>query len=207
MNKKQTSNVVPKLNLEKNAFSSKSAPNSARSNHSETSTKNPVVLKDEKYLAWKRRKEYQPTRPASANRPKAPLKMTKSLTFSSRTSVALKEDEIINHRVLVAQPQPQTPEKELTVLDELVIDTSLNISDKICTSAINVMLLATKKFSVVDEDILLNVETLSYILEDSHIQTDEKEKQLSALLKNMKKLEHALALTDRILNNTETTKQ
>ena len=106
-----------------------------------------------------------------------------------------------------AQPQPQTPEKELTVLDELVIDTSLNISDKICTSAINVMLLATKKFSVVDEDILLNVETLSYILEDSHIQTDEKEKQLSALLKNMKKLEHALALTDRILNNTETTKQ
>ena len=69
------------------------------------------------------------------------------------------------------------------------------------------MLLATKKFSVVDEDILLNVETLSYILEDSHIQTDEKEKQLSALLKNMKKLEHALALTDRILNNTETTKQ
>lgn len=122
-------------------------------------------------------------------------------------SVALKEDEIINHRVLVAQPQPQTPEKELTVLDELVIDTSLNISDKICTSAINVMLLATKKFSVVDEDILLNVETLSYILEDSHIQTDEKEKQLSALLKNMKKLEHALALTDRILNNTETTKQ
>ena len=64
-----------------------------------------------------------------------------------------------------------------------------------------------KEILRVDEDILLNVETLSYILEDSHIQTDEKEKQLSALLKNMKKLEHALALTDRILNNTETTKQ
>ena len=70
------------------------------------------------------------------------------------------------------------------------------------------MLLATKKLSVVDEDILLNVETLSYILEDSHIQTEEKEKQLSALLKNMKKLEHALALTDRmILNKTEKKKQ
>ena len=70
------------------------------------------------------------------------------------------------------------------------------------------MLLATKKLSVVDEDILLNVETLSYILEDSHIQTEEKEKQLSALLKNMKKLEHALALTARmILNKTEKKKQ
>ena len=121
--------------------------------------------------------------------------------------MTLKEEEMINHRERVTQHHPQTPEKELTVLDELVIDTSLNISDKICTSAIKVMLLATKKFSVVDEDILLNVETLSYILEDSHIQTEEKEKQLSALLKNLKKLEHALALTDRILNNTEKTKQ
>ena len=88
-----------------------------------------------------------------------------------------------------------------------MIDTSLNISEKICTSAIQVMLLAAKKCSVIDEDILLNVETLSYILEDSHIQTEEKEKQLSALLKNMKKLEHALALTDRILSKTEKTQQ
>ena len=64
-----------------------------------------------------------------------------------------------------------------------------------------------KEILRVDEDILLNVETLSYILEDSHIQTDEKEKQLSVLLKNMKKLEHALALTDRILSTTEKTKQ
>ena len=68
MNKKQTSNVVPRLNLKKNISSSKSAPNSARSNHSESSSKTPNVQKDEKYLAWKRRKEYQPTRPASANR-------------------------------------------------------------------------------------------------------------------------------------------
>lgn len=205
MNTKQASNVVPRLNLKKNTVPSNSAPNSARSNHSESSAKTANVVKDEKYLAWKRRKEYQPTRPASANRPKAPLKMTKSLTFSSRTSVTLKQEEIINHRERVAQLQ--TPEEELSVLDELVIDTSLNISDKICSSAIQVMLLATKKFSVEDEDILLNVETLSYILEDSHIQTEEKEKQLSALLKNLKKLEHALALTDRILGTTEKTEQ
>ena len=129
------------------------------------------------------------------------------MIIETSASVTLKEEELINHRERVALHQPQTPEKELTVLDELVIDTSLNISDNICTSAIKVMLQATKKFSVVDEDILLNVETLSYILEDSHIQTEEKEKQLSALLKNLKKLEHALALTDRILNNTEKTKQ
>ena len=68
MNTKQANNVVPRLNLKKNTVPSKSAPNSARSNHSESSAKTANVVKDEKYLAWKRRKEYQPTRPASANR-------------------------------------------------------------------------------------------------------------------------------------------
>ena len=122
--------------------------------------------------------------------------------------MTLKEEEMINQRDRASQPQLQTPEEELSVLDELVIDTSLNTSEKICTSAIQVMILAAKKFAVVDEEILLNMETLSYILEDSHIQTEEKEKQLSALLKNMKKLEHALALTDKmILNKTEKKKQ
>ena len=134
------------------------------------------------------------------------IKLQQCFIIETSASVTLKE-EIINHRERVVQPEPRTEEEELSVLDELVIDTSLNISEKICTSAIQVMLLATKKSSVIDEDILLNVETLSYILEDSHIQTEEKEKQLSALLKNMKKLEHALALTDRILNTTEKTKQ
>ena len=52
----------------------------------------------------------------------------------------------------------------------------------------------------------MNVETLSYILEDSHVETDEKQKQLSALLKNLKKLEHALELTESMMNmNTEKT--
>ena len=110
---------------------------------------------------------------------------------------------MINQRDRASQPELQTPEEELSVLDELVIDTSLNTSEKICTSAIQVMILAAKKFSVVDEEILLNMETLSYILEDSHIQTEEKEKQLSALLKNMKKLEHALALTERMMNSSD----
>ena len=68
------------------------------------------------------------------------------------------------------------------------------------------MLQATKKFSVSDQDLLMNVETLSYILEDSHVETDEKQKQLSALLKNLKKLEHALELTESMMNmNTEKT--
>ena len=80
------------------------------------------------------------------------------------------------------------------------------MSNKICSSAIDVLLQATKKFSVSDQDLLMNVETLSYILEDSHVETDEKQKQLSALLKNLKKLEHALELTESMMNmNTEKT--
>ena len=85
-----------------------------------------------------------------------------------------------------------------------MIDTSLNISNKICTSAIDILLRATKKFSVSDQDVLMNVETLSYILEDCHIDTNEKQKQLSALLKNLKKLDHALVLTDRIIHSGKT---
>lgn len=80
------------------------------------------------------------------------------------------------------------------------------MSNKICSSAIDVLLQATKKFSVSDQDLLMNVETLSYILEDCHVETDEKQKQLSTLLKNLKKLEHALELTESMMNtNTEKT--
>ena len=56
--KKQT--VVPKLNLQN--LGSNSAPNSARSNknvHGGSSAK--LNENEEKYLAWKKRKEYQPT--------------------------------------------------------------------------------------------------------------------------------------------------
>jgi len=127
-----------------------------------------------------------------------PVKMTKSLTISSKMSNALREEE--------RQPGRERAEGELTLLDSLVIDTSLNVSNKICSSAIDVLLQATKKFSVSDQDLLMNVETLSYILEDSHVETDEKQKQLSALLKNLKKLEHALELTESMMNmNTEKT--
>lgn len=55
------SNVVPKLNLKKDTFASKSAPNSARSNQADPSNRDHQLEKDEKYLAWRRRKEYRPT--------------------------------------------------------------------------------------------------------------------------------------------------
>ena len=124
-----------------------------------------------------------------------------SLYSSIETSVSntLTEEENLERNSV-----REKAEEELTVLDELVIDTSLNISNKICTSAIDVLLRATKKFSVSDQDVLMNVETLSYILEDCHIDTNEKQKQLSALLKNLKKLDHALVLTDRIIHSGKT---
>ena len=124
-----------------------------------------------------------------------------SLYSSIETSVSntLTEEENLERNSV-----REKAEDELTVLDELVIDTSLNISNKICSSAIDVLLRATKKFSVSDQDVLMNVETLSYILEDCHIDTNEKQKQLSALLKNLKKLDHALVLTDRIIHSGKT---
>ena len=95
------SNVVPKLNLKKDTFASKSAPNSARSNQADPSNRDHQLEKDEKYLAWRRRKEYRPTSGGRWDkediivwtfhqddgpnfRSKAPLKMTKSLTIGSK---------------------------------------------------------------------------------------------------------------------------
>ena len=56
------SSVVPKLNLRRATVNSNSAPNSARSNKSEPSVKkSQAPTKDDKFLAWRRRKEYRPT--------------------------------------------------------------------------------------------------------------------------------------------------
>ena len=116
--------------------------------------------------------------------------MTKSLTVDTGlSSMPINEDE-----ELVCDTT-----EHLSDLDQLVIDTSLNISNKLCLSAGNVINQTSRKFSVTDNKVLDDVETLSYVLEDVHVNDEDPSHQLSSLLRNMKKIEQALELTNSII--------
>ena len=85
--------------------------------------------------------------------------------------------------------------QNLTELDELVIDTTLNVSNKLCLSAGQVLTKTTQQFSVNDGQLLEDAEILSYVLEDTHLTADDTSHQLSSILRNLKKLEQSLELT------------
>ena len=124
------------------------------------------------------------------SRSKPSLRMTKSLTVDTGlSSMPINEDE-----ELVCDTT-----EHLSDLDQLVIDTSLNISNKLCLSAGNVINQTSRKFSVTDNKVLDDVETLSYVLEDVHVNDGDPSHQLSSLLRNMKKIEQALELTNSII--------
>ena len=122
--------------------------------------------------------------------------MTKSLTVDSAMCLPIDENEEyefdakkVNDEAFIEGSQ------NLTELDELVIDTTLNISNKLCLSAGQVLTKTTQQFSVNDGQLLEEAEILSYVLEDTHLTVDDTSHQLSSILRNLKKLEHSLELT------------
>ena len=84
--------------------------------------------------------------------------MTKSLTVDTGLCVPIDED-----KELICT----TEYNELSDFDQLVIDTSLNISNKLCLSAGQVINQASSR--VHDNKLLDDVETLSYILDDTNL--------------------------------------
>ena len=94
-----------------------------------------------------------------------------------------------------------TEHNELSDLDQLVIDTSLNISNKLCLSAGQVINQASSR--VHDNKLLDDVETLSYILDDTNLSNEDPSQQLAVLLKNLKKMEQAFELTKSILRKRQ----
>lgn len=121
--------------------------------------------------------------------------MTKSLTVDTGLCVPIEEDEEL---ICVSE------HNRLSDLDELVIDTSLNISNKLCISAGHVINQASSKLH--DNKLLDDVETLSYILDDTNQTNEDPSHQLAVLLKNLKKIEQAFELTKSIMRQKENRK-
>ena len=122
--------------------------------------------------------------------------MTKSLTVDSHMCLPIDEDSETHF-------SSSEPQEELSELDLLVIDTSLNISNKLCLSAKQIVTDSALKCDNVDEELSENMESLCYVLEDTQEAASDPSVQLAALLKNLKKMEHALNMTTQIFRNNE----
>lgn len=202
---KSSKNIVPKLDLRN--LGSNSAPNSNRSekkdnfSHKGCNSISKLNDIDPKYLAWKRRKEYKPSKSSK----KMPLRMTKSLTVDNNLCYPIVEgretsydDNTDNHNEITNIYDND----ELSELDQLVIDTSLNISNKLCLAAKQVVAQTAVKFPV-DGELMENMETLCYVLDDTQHSSDTTSSQLAGLLRNMKKMEQAINLTETIINSKQ----
>ena len=117
--------------------------------------------------------------------------MTRSLTVDTGMCLPIEEE-------IDSSEEQSDSKEELSDLDQLVIDTSLNISSKLCLSAAQMMEQTNKMVPVTDQKILQDVESLSFVLEDSHIVDDDPQHQLACLLRNLKKIEQAIKLTKNI---------
>ena len=86
-----------------------------------------------------------------------------------------------------------------------MINTSHNVSSKLCLAAADLL----RSVSGVEEDVdtSINLETVTFLLEDSSIiQNSHKNKmsqELAATLKNLKKLEQAFDVLNKVLGTQE----
>ena len=92
------------------------------------------------------------------------------VTYKTKEEYYLAEDELIlptysedqRHR------RPSSPASRLSALDTLVISTHQNVSSKLCHAAAKIVRQAdTLADTEVDEDDVLTVETVAYLLEDT----------------------------------------
>ena len=93
-----------------------------------------------------------------------------SATYSTKDEDYLDEDELI----LPTYPESErhsrasSPASRLSALDTLVISTLQNVSSKLCHAAAKIVRQAdTLADTEVDEDDVLTVETVAYLLEDT----------------------------------------
>lgn len=134
-----------------------------------------------------------------------PLRMTKSLTVDNNLCYPIVEDRETSYDDNTDNHNEITniyDNDELSELDQLVIDTSLNISNKLCLAAKQVVAQTAVKFPV-DGELMENMETLCYVLDDTQHSSDTTSSQLAGLLRNMKKMEQAINLTETIINSKQ----
>jgi len=96
--------------------------------------------------------------------------------------------------------------KQLEALDNLVISTIFNVSSKLCASSSSVLRKTVALLPEQDEEQAGTVETILYLLEDVDMPTTPAKKtsrELSGTLRNLKKVEQALELLNKVVDLDE----
>lgn len=96
--------------------------------------------------------------------------------------------------------------KQLEALDNLVISTIYNVSSKLCAASSSVLRRTVAVLPEQEEEQATTVETVLYLLEDVDIPSAPAKKtsrELSGTLRNLKKVEQALELLNKVLELEE----
>jgi len=96
--------------------------------------------------------------------------------------------------------------KQLEALDNLVISTIYNVSSKLCASSSSVLRKTVALLPEQDEEQAGTVETILYLLEDVDMPSTPAKKtsrELSGTLRNLKKVEQALELLNKVVDLEE----
>jgi len=104
------------------------------------------------------------------------------------------------------QISPSKSRSKLEALDSLVISTIYNVSNKLCGASANVLRKAANVFPEHDEEQASTIETVLYLLEDVDLPATPAKKtsrELSGTLRNMKKIEQALEMLNKVLDLEE----
>lgn len=125
----------------------------------------------------------------------------------------LDEDELIlpiypaaSQRSLYAPASKISPSRSrsrLEALDNLVISTIYSVSSKLCKSSSSLIKRAGQTFPPQDEDQATTIETVLYLLEDVDLPSSPAKKtsrELSGTLRNLKKVEQALEMMNKMLD-------
>jgi len=131
-------------------------------------------------------------------------------TYRTSDDYYLDEDELFlplysteeDHVEAVRGPRKD----QVSALDSLVINTTHNVSQKLCHSAAE-LLRSMSRVPGVQEDVdtSLTLETVTYLLEDSAMlqqghRGNKMSQELAGTLKNLKKLEQALDILNKVLH-------
>lgn len=96
--------------------------------------------------------------------------------------------------------------KQLEALDNLVISTIYNVSSKLCASSSSVLRKTVAVLPEQEEEQASTVETVLYLLDDVDLPSTPAKKtsrELSGTLRNLKKVEQALELLNKVLELEE----
>ena len=132
--------------------------------------------------------------------------------------------ESIGNKLPIFPPEKQVVDRpgkntaKLSSLDNLVISTTHNVSSKLCQAAAKIIRKAAQQVPEEDEDQRLTMETITFLLEDTHTPSSYRNKTSVELaggvfyvflfciaifvilgtLKNLKKLEQALGTLSNV---------